>query len=130
MTFAGLENRIKQAYTQGVTMEEAEKFAAECLHAQIAISSNLRTAALDTSMRKSGLKAVRAAVYLETVGRAEKKPTEAQLTATLDTDETIANQQDRYDTAEAEEAALKRMYDIAREAHIYFRGIAKGSFGG
>lgn len=129
MTFQQLEQEIISAYTEGVTMEQAEKLAAKCLHVQMRVSSELRTSALDSRMRKSGLKAVKANIYMDAVSKADKKPTEAQLTAILDTNDLIAQEQDKFDIAESDKEELERMYDISREAHIYFRGIAKGTFG-
>lgn len=126
-----LEEVIVSAYTESVTVEEAEKHAARFLHAQMTVSNALRTKDLDARMRKSGLKAVRAAVYTEEVSKHEKKPVEAQLAAVLDTNELVASAQDDLDTAEVDRDELERYYDIFHNAHLYFRGIAKtGSFNG
>lgn len=127
---AELEKEIESAYTAGVTMEEAERLAAKFLHAQLLISSELSKVDLDARMRKSGTKAVRAAVYLSIVSQAEKKPTENQIGSIIDTDEAVKKEQDAYDRAEVDKAQLERYYDIFLNGHIYMRGVAKGSFGG
>lgn len=125
-----LTAKIKNSYENGVTMQEAEKLAGEYLYGQLQVSGELRKADLDARTKKSGTKAVKAACYMNAVGSADKKPTEAMLTSILDSDETVGVQQGLLDKAEVEKAELERIYDIFREAHIHFRGIAKGSFGG
>lgn len=123
-----LKAKIESAYTEGVTVLEAERLAAEFLHAQMAVSEELKNADLSSRMRKSGVKGVKAALYLNEVQKADKKPTEAQLTALIDSNEVVQGEQDAYDKAEVDSAELDRLYNIFREAHIYFRGVAKGKF--
>lgn len=123
-----LEAKIKSSYEEGVTLEAAEKLAGEFLRAQMVLSNELKVSDLDSRMRKSGLKAVRAAVYMKACSESDKKPTENALENILNTNEMVQNEQDALDKAEVERDDLKRYYDIFREAHIYFRGIAKGNF--
>lgn len=125
-----LEKKIQNAYTEGVTMEEAEKLAAEFLFAQIRISEALKTADLSARMRKSGVKAVRAAVYLDGAKQGDKKPSDVLLQAQVDTNELVSGEQDALDQAEVERDELERYYNIFQNGHIYFRGVAKGAFGG
>lgn len=124
-----LEAKIQSAYTEGVTLEEAEKLASEFLHGQLAVSNELKKSDLSSRMRKNGVKAIRAAIYLDTVQKSDKKPTESQLTAMLDSDKIVSDEQEALDLAEVGRDELKRYYDIFTNAHIHFRGIAKGSFG-
>ena len=123
-----LETKIQNSYENGVTLEEAEKLAGEFLKAQMTVSNELQTADLDSRMRKSGVKAVRAAVYMKACAESDKKPTENALENTMNTNELVQTEQDALDRAEVERDSLKRYYDIFRECHIYFRGIAKGNF--
>lgn len=123
-----LEKKIIDTYESGVTLEEAEKLAAEFLHAQLSVSSELTKHSLDLRMKKTGNKSIRAAVYLEIVSAADKKPTESQISAIIETDKTVAAQQDALDKAEVLTAELERYYDIFVNAHIFYRGIAKGKF--
>lgn len=123
-----LEKKIIDTYESGVTLEEAEKLAAEFLHAQLSVSSELSKADLDARMKKSGNKAIRSTAYLEIVSAADKKPTEAQIAAFIETDKTVTVQQDLLDRAEVLLAELERYYSIFQNAHIYYRGIAKGKF--
>jgi len=123
-----LEAKIQQSYEQGTTMEEAEKLAGEFLSAQMAVSEELKAKDLDSRMRKSGLKAVRASAYLEIVQKADKKPTETQIDSMINTDSLVSQEQDGYDKAEVEKEALERYYNIFREAHIFYRGVSKGRF--
>jgi hypothetical protein len=124
-----LEASIQASYEAGTTMEEAERLAAKTLSAQFAVSERLKSASLDTSMRKSGLKAIRAAVYLENATKTDKKPSDVLLAAQVDVHEVVQAEQDAYDRAVAESEALERYYNIFQNAHIYYRGVAKGSFG-
>lgn len=124
----GLEEKIQAAYTEGLTLNEAEKLAGEFLHGMIAVSSELKSADLSARMRKSGLKAVRAGLYLKTIQNKEKKPTEATLAAMVDSDPVVQGEQDAYDTAEVDRDALERYYNIFKEAHVWARGISRGKF--
>lgn len=123
-----LEEEIKGAYETGVTLPQAEKLAAQFLHAQIQVSEKLRISDLNASMRRTGVKTVRASKYLATCEQAEKKPTEGQLEALLNNDDMVRNEQEKSHEADAQRAALQRSYDIFFNAHVYFRGVAKGRF--
>lgn len=126
--YAELEADIVRAYTEAVTIDDAEKLAAKFLHAQMQITQELKVVGLDARMKKAGLKAVQAAVYLSETQGKEKKPTEATLQHLINTNEDVSGEQDRLDTAEVSRDFLERYYDIFANAHIYFRGIAKGKF--
>ena len=123
-----LETHIQSAYTDGVTVDQAEKLAARFLHAQMQLSEALRVADLDARMRKSGLKAVRATVYLEGATKGDKKPSDVLLQAQVDTHEVVQTEADAYEKAEVDKDNIERYYNIAREGHIYFRALAKGGF--
>lgn len=123
-----LEDKIRAAYLEGVTLEDAEKLAAEFLYAQMAVSEELKKADLDSRMRKSGLKAVKAAVYLDECKKSDKKPSDTYLEQILNTTDLVGKEQDAFDLAEVERDSLSRYYDIFLNAHIYMRGIAKGRF--
>jgi hypothetical protein len=124
-----LENKVKVAYEEHVTIERAEELAGEFLHAQFVVSAELRKADLDARMRKQNNKAVRGAIYLDAATKGEKKPTEAALAAIIETNDLVQGEQKAYDEAEVLSSDVERAYNICREAHIYFRGIAKGSMG-
>lgn len=123
-----LTNEIKSAYESSVTVEEAEKLAGKFLYAQIQVSEELKTADLDSRMRKAGLKSLRSAIYMDVCAKAEKKPTEAGIDALINTDTLAMDAQKSFDNAESDKEGLERYYNIFREAHIFFRGIAKGRF--
>lgn len=121
-----LEDLIINGYQGGITLDEAEKYAGRFLHAQMQVSSHLRNADLNARMRKSGLKAIKASVYLDICSKSEKKPTEAMIEATIAQTTIVNTEQDASDEAEVEKADLERYYDIFREAHVYFRQMSKG----
>lgn len=124
-----LAAKIQESYESGTSVEAAERLAAEFLHAQLIVGAELAKADLDSRMRKSGVKSVRAAMYMDAASKGDKKPTEAALASILDSNEIISGEQQRLDEAEASHAELKRIYDVYTNAHIYYRGVAKGSFG-
>lgn len=125
-----LESKIIEAYSGGVTLDQAEKLAGEFLYAQLRVSTELTNVDLDSRMRKSGVKAVKAAIYLENATKSDKKPSDVMLAAMVDSHEVVQSEQDSLDKAEVSKAELERLYDIFGNSHIYFRGIAKSNFNG
>lgn len=125
-----LERKIQESYTNGITMQEAERLAGEFLTAQIRVSEELKSSDLDSRMKKSGLKSIKAAIYLDIVQKADKKPTETQIASMVDSNELVTGEQTGFDEAEVNRDALERYYQIFREAHIFYRSVAKGNFGG
>lgn len=123
-----LEDKIKKSYEEGVTLEEAERLAAEFLHAQIKMSDRLKVLDLDCRMKKSGVKTIKSAVRLDIIRREEKKPTESTIDAMVDTDKLVTDEQQAFDIAEVDKEDAERYFGIFKEAHIYYRGIAKGRF--
>lgn len=132
MTFkelcASLESKIKASYEEGVTLEDAEKLAAEFLGAQMKVSAELSVADLDSRMRKSGVKAIRAAVYTDACSKADKKPTEGALEHLLNLSDLVQGEQTEFDRAEVRRDELERYYNIFKDAHVYFRQMSKGRF--
>lgn len=122
-----LEKEIQKAYLDNLTLYEAERLAGNFLHALLQVSAELSKADLDARTRKSGVKAVRAAIYLETIQSSEgKRPTEAQMSAIIDTNALVSSEQAALDSAEVLKAELERFYDIFNQSHIYFRQTSKG----
>lgn len=133
MTFTkrcqALEAKIMDSYTQGITIDDAEKLAGEFLHAMMQVSDEIKTNDLDARMRKSGVKAVRAAVYTSLATGVDKKPTEGSLEHSINLNELVQGEQKALDEAEAERDNLERYYNIFMNAHLHFRSIAKGKMG-
>ena len=125
-----LTAKIQDSYETGVSMEEAERLAGKTLHLQLLLADELKNADLSARMSKSGVKAVKAAVYLDEAGKSEKKPSDTFLQAKVDVNELVAAEQDRLDTAEVSRDLLHHYNSVFKEAHIHFRSIAKGTFGG
>lgn len=126
--YTNLTAKLKATYTSGITMDEAEKLAAEFLHAQLLLAAELEKYDLDQRMRKSGVKAVRAAIYMEAATKSDKKPSDSFLQNLVDLNELVQTEQRSFDDAEASYDSLQNYFNIFREAHIYYRGIAKGRF--
>lgn len=124
-----LSSKIKHSYEQGVGLDEAEKLASEFLYAQIKLSEALKESDLDARMKKTGLKAVKAASYMNEATRGDKKPSDTFIQAVVDQDKDVIGSQDLLDSAESQRDHLQNYYNIFKEAHIHFRGIAKGRFG-
>lgn len=125
-----LEKAIQRVYEEGVSIEEAERLSAQFLFGQMALSKILKDTTLDARMRKSGIKSIRSAVYLEAAKSGEKKPTEGTLAATVDAHEIVQKEQEALDIAEVEKEYLERQFSIYENGHIFMRGVAKGNFGG
>lgn len=121
---------IKDSYEQGITVEAAERLAGKFLYGQIQVSDELRNCALGARMRKSGVKAIRAAVYLAEVQANDKKPSDVLLGAKVDSDKLVKDEQNAYDASEVQADYLENLLDVFRNGHVHFRTIAKGSFGG
>lgn len=121
-----LEQQIINAYSESITLEEAEKLAGQFLHAQMKVSVELKKASLDARMRKSGVKAIRAAIYLEICSKADKKPTETAIESMINTTKEVNQEQEAFDIAEVESEELERYYNIFQQAHVYFRQMSRG----
>lgn len=124
-----LENKVKAAYEERVSSQDAEVLAGEFLVAGFEVSAELRRADLDARMRKQSNKSVRAAIYRDEATKGDKKPTEAMLASLVEINDLVAGEQRGYDEAQVHADHVQRTFDICDQAHIYFRGIAKGSMG-
>lgn len=125
-----LEDKIKDSYENGVTVEAAERLAGEFLVAQMSLAEDLRKADLNSRMHKAGVKSIKAAVYMDAATKTEKKPSDTLLDNLVNLNEIVQKEQQSFDEAEAEHDYLRNIYGILREAHIHFRSIAKGAFNG
>lgn len=127
---SSLETKIQESYERGVTAENAEKLAGEFLFAQMRVSAELTKSDLDSRMKKSGVKAIKAAIYMDTATKTDKKPTEAMIAAVVDSHEVVQSEQNNLDKAEVSRSELERLYNVFQHAHVFYRGVAKGQFGG
>lgn len=123
-----LTKDIQDAYEQGVTLEQAERLAAKFLGAQITVGEELRKCDLDARLKKSGLKAAKAAVYLDEATKDVKKPSDVMLGALVDSNELVLGEQKRLDEAEVLRDELQNYLNVFRDGHIYYRSLAKGRF--
>jgi len=121
-----LESEIIASYDEGITLADAEKLSAKFLHAQMRVSKELYQVDLDSRMRKSGVKAIRAAVYLDGATKGDKKPSDVLLQAMVDVDAIVISEQQAFDEAESKKANLERYMDIFTNAHVYYRQVSKG----
>jgi len=121
---------IQKAYEGGTTLEEAERLAAKFLGAQMWLVPELQRAGLDARMRKAGVKAIKSAVRIEEIKKFDKKPTEGALEDAVNLNELVRGEQTALDEAEVLVEMLNNYLSIFTNSHIFFRGIAKGSFGG
>jgi len=133
MTFdeywASLEEKIKGSY-DGLSLIQTEGYSIEFLMAMSNVSQELHKADLDARTKKANLKRLKAALYLESVNKQEKKPTEAMLTATIDSDSLVSGEQASLDEAESYRDEIQRRYEIALTAHRHFKDVMKGSYNG
>lgn len=126
--FEQLKQQIKDSYEQGVSIEEAEKLAGKFLSAGIEVGEQLKVVDLDRRMKKSGLKAIRAAAYLEAASQGDKKPSDKLIEAVIDSNKVVNDSQSLYDQAEVEVNELNNLLSVFHEAHIFYRGVSKGRY--
>lgn len=124
-----LEDACQNAYEGGVEVTDAEKLAARALQAQIILSRELEKLDLDSRMKKNGVKAIKAAVYLEEVRKADKKPSDTMLEQICNLDKSVADSVEAHDQAEASREGLERYLGIFKDAHVFFRNVARGVMG-
>lgn len=130
MNYSLLVEEIQRSYEEGVTVEYAERLAGKFLHAQLAVADQLRVADLDCRMRKTGVKAIKAAIYMEAATKDPKKPSDTLLENVVNQNKLVIDEQKTLDEYEVDRDLLQNYFNIFKEAHIHFRSIAKGSFGG
>lgn len=123
-----LQANIKSAYEEGVTLEAAEKLAAKFLDAGIEVGEELKVSDLDRRMKKAGLKAIKAASYLNAATQGDRKPSDKLIEAVIDSDREVSTQQELLDIAEVYVNNLENYLRVFHEAHIFFRGVSKGRF--
>lgn len=123
-----LTQALKDSYQQGVSLEDAEKLAGKFLYAEILVSDELRKADLNSRVRKQGVKALRAALYMEEAKKTDKKPSDTWIEAAVNMNELTSSEQNGLDEAEIERDRLQSYFNIFKEGHIFMRGIAKGRF--
>lgn len=123
-----LEALIEHTYISGVTQLEAESLAARFLHAQMVVSAELKKSDLDSRMKKTGFKSVKAAIYANLKSDTSVKHTVDSLDHAINLNEVVQVEAGLLDTAEVERDELIRYYNIFREAHIYYRGVGKGKY--
>lgn len=128
--FSALRSIVERAYEQGIGLDEAERLASKTLGVQLHIAEQLAIADLDARMKKNGLKAIKAAVYMEAATRGDKKPSDSFLENVVTLDTNVTSQQDIFDRADAYKQSLETYMGIFRDAHIHFRTLAKGAFNG
>jgi hypothetical protein len=94
------------------------------------LSSQLTVLDKERRMRKRGLKAIKSAIRLEEVKSHDKKPTEGALDDVVNTSPLVQAEEEAFDEAEVFTNELERQFGIAKETHLYFRGLSKGQFNG
>ncbi len=127
LDFAELRADIERAYSEGVSLEQAERLAAKVLLVQMEIANSLETIDLDARMKKSGLKAIQARCYARIISNADKKPTEKALEHGINADADVLAAQQALDEGAAKKESLSLYFGLFHEAHIYFRGISRNS---
>jgi hypothetical protein len=123
-----LKQIIETAYEQGVSVSEAEKLAAKTLVIRIELSQELKRVDLDSRMKKHGVKVTRADAYMTELKKHDKKPVESFLDATITMDGNVIEAEHDYAKADVQRELIQNYLDIFKDAHIYFRGIAKGIY--
>lgn len=121
-----IETKIAAAYENMPTLGDAESLALYFLQARLIVGTELRRVSLDARMRKTGVKAVKAAVLIDAATAGDKKPADSILAALVDSNEKVQAEQFAFDTAEVDANDLQNLLEVTKEAHIFMRGLAKG----
>lgn len=128
LTFSEFRESIQKAYEEGVTMQQAERLAAKTLQIRMLISDEIKSRDLDARMKKHGVKVTRAEAYMEELSKHEKKPAEAYMEHAINQSLLVNASEKMYADAETTKDRLQTYLDVAKDAHLYFRQIAKGTF--
>ena len=128
MNYKALEQKIIKSYTEGVTLDDAEKLAGEFLEAQIKTSEEIKKLDLNARLIKATLKESKAKLFVTEATKGDKKPSDTLLNALVDSDGTINEVQQAFDEAEVERDEIFRMFSIFQNAHLHYRAISKGKF--
>lgn len=124
-----LQARIQEVYEDGVTVTKSEDITHELADAEFKLVTMITPLDMDVRMRKHGVKQIRAAVYLDIIKNSEKKPTESQLAAMVDSDALVTEAQNSYDEAESLLAEAERLLDAVHNSQVVFRTLMKeGNF--
>jgi len=128
MNYKELEQKIIRSYQEGITPSTAEALAAEFLEAQIKVSEEIKSSSLEARLLKSVVKEERAKLLYSEATKGDKKPSDSILQAIVDSNQGILSHQNAFDEAEEKANELERLYNIFREAHIFYRGVGKAKF--
>jgi hypothetical protein len=128
MNYKSLEQKIIKSYTEGVTLDEAEKLAGEFLEAQIKTSEEIKKLDLNARLIKATLKEQKAKLFVTEATKNEKKPSDTLLNAMVDSDGAINEIQQAFDESEVERDEIFRLFAIFKDAHLHFRAISRGKF--
>ncbi len=119
---------ITEAYGSPVSIDDATLYAARFLATQMTVADELQKTELDARMRKNGVKVVSSKAYLDEVARHDKKPSDTLLENTVASHELVKREQEALARAEVRANYLDNYYNILKDGHIFFRGIAKGKY--
>lgn len=125
-----LRVKVQAAFQSGISMADSESLANEFLDAKMRMATEMTKLDLDARMRKQGVKAIKAAIYMEAATKDLKKPSDTLLEHLVNQNALVMCEQTAYDEAEVALAEVERIYANLHEAMILYRGIAKGGFGG
>lgn len=128
MSYDTLVKLIQDSADSPFDIREAEKAGGTALAVMNALSAQLTDADRNRRMRKRGVKAIRSAVRMEEIKKHDKKPTESFLEDTVNLSKIVADQEEAFDDSEVSTEELERQFSIAKEAHLFFRGVARGRF--
>jgi hypothetical protein len=126
--FKELKATIDRVYNEGCTILEAERLAARTLSIRLDISDRIKEVDLDARMKRHGVKATRAQVYMDEIVKFDKKPAEAYLENAVNLSNLVDVAESLYSIADTEVDRLKTYLGVFSDAHIYFRTIAKGTY--
>lgn len=126
-----VSTELRKAHKSQYDVQEAERTAALCLDAQEKLVYFLSEAELIAKERKMNIESVEGDRYLfykysYKIDGKEAKLSDAVAQKLVDKDEDVLKAKREQIEAEANFSKWRNLFGILKDAHIFFRGIAKG----
>lgn len=117
---------VNSAHKEKYDQEEAEKTAALCLEAQIELAEFLSDSEFLAKESKAEVERKESEQYFYYKGKAVGKTSDAALKQEVARDKEVLAAKKTQFQAEADYNKWRNLFGFLKDAHHYFRGVAKG----
>jgi len=121
-----ISKELKIAHSQKYDATQAELTAALVLDAQKELSEFLSDAELISKEKKAEVERVEAERYYFYKENSESKTSDVALTRLVSKDELVLTAKKEQYSAESDFSKYKNLFGMLKDAHVFFRGLAKG----